>query len=113
MAATGEVWAKRGAAGLAALLLLSAGCARAPEPAPLAAGAINTGTYPNLNVLPPVAAVQLSAQDQAASRTELSAAQARQGAAGGAGGISPENQARLQRAQASQQETLTAIGGQP
>lgn len=107
------VRATRGAV-IVALALAAAGCARQPEPTPLQAGAINTGTYPNLNVPPPIAATQLSAQDQATQRSELAAARARQAAAGAGGaGASAADRQRLLRAQATQEETLRTITGQP
>ncbi|HEV7254554.1 MAG TPA: hypothetical protein VGN97_15845 [Mesorhizobium sp.] len=101
-------------AAMAVLALAAVGCARQPEPTPLQAGAINTGTYPNLNITPPVAAPQLSAQDQAAQRAELNGARARQAAAAPGGGASAAEQERLRRlAQTHEQNTLSAIEGQP
>jgi len=114
-------WRRDGAramrrAAAAALALLAAGCATQPEPTPLQAGAINTGTYPNLNVPPQVASTQLSADDQAARRAALSAAQAKQAAAAPGAGASAAEQERLRRlARTHEQDALNAIAitGQP
>lgn len=60
-------------AGLA--MLLPAGCQQARNEAS-ATGAIDTGTYPNLNIKPGVANQQLTAQEMAAAKAELSGAAA-------------------------------------
>ena len=94
-----------------ALAALLSGCGSRAEPVPLAPGAINTGTYPNLNIAAPVAAPQLSAEDQAAKRGELGAAQTQQAGAGAAAtGPSPEEQERLRLlAQNHGQQTIDLI----
>ena len=63
--------------------LLAAGCMSSePEGMPIAGqqGAIDTGTYPNLNVPPQVAAEQMSPEEAAALKGRVDSARARQGA---------------------------------
>lgn len=53
-----------------AVVLMTAGCQQARND-PSASGALDTGTYPNLNVKPGVANQQLSAEETAAAKAEL------------------------------------------
>lgn len=63
------------------LLVVIAGCASGPAPTPTP-GAIDTGTYPNLNIPPQSAAEQISPQDKAQILGSLGAARGAQAAAG-------------------------------
>lgn len=78
---------------------------------PLTPGARDTGTYPNLNTPPYVAATQLSADELAGAKATLGAAKSRQSAAS-AGAPTPTDQAKLRRLAATHgPETLAAIEG--
>lgn len=96
-----------------AAALLVAGCASPdPEPGFAAAGARNTGTFPNLNVPPAVAATQFDpyslSQHNTAIQTAVQAQQAEGAVA--AASISPEEAERLRRLGATHgQDALNAI----
>jgi hypothetical protein len=103
------------AAVLAAAAL--AGCASddAMQPAgsqsSFADGAIDTGTFPNLNIPPKVANEQISPEQKAARIAELSAAQQRQ-SAGGAAGVPGEDPVLLKKIAATHgEDTLKQIEG--
>lgn len=57
-------------ASAALVVVAAAGCQQTPNE-PSMTGALDTGTYPNLNVKPGVANKQLSADDLEAARAEL------------------------------------------
>lgn len=89
-----------------AALLVAAGCASdinegvvppTTVPSLSGGGPKNTGTYPNLNIRPQVAAAQITPEQRAAAGASLgaSASAAQAGAAGN--GMSPEEQARLKK----------------
>lgn len=102
-------------AALAALLAVAAGCASGPEPAMPSGpqtGAVDTGTYPNLNVPPEAAAAPISDEDKTGLTGRLAGAKARQAAAGrGAGAKSdPAYLERLARDHG--EDTLKAIAAE-
>ncbi|MFI0847865.1 hypothetical protein [Mesorhizobium sp. IMUNJ 23232] len=75
-------------------------------------GAIDTGTYPNLNVPPQVAAKPLSEDDKANLTGRIASAQARQTASGRGAGTKGDP-ARLRRlAEEQGADTLDAIKAQ-
>jgi len=96
-------------AGVLALAALLAGCAnQANEPS--STGAVDTGTYPNLNVRPGVANEQLTTAETASKSAELRAAQQ----ANSAGSAPPPNDVPLLRkiGQTHGKEALQEIEGQ-
>jgi hypothetical protein len=77
----------------------------------MSGGAVDTGTFPNLNIPPKVAADQISPEQKAARIAELSAAQQRQ-TTQGSGGVPVEDPALLKKlADTHGDETLKAIQG--
>lgn len=70
-------------------------------------GAQDTGTYPNLNILPKAAAAQFSEDQKAAKLAELQAAQRRQGSKARSDAASPAAMTRLARKHGD--DTLNAI----
>jgi hypothetical protein len=100
-------------AGLAVCALL-AGCAtQAATPVAMAppTGPVDTGTFPNLNVPPDVAAPTISDEEKAGLEGRLSGARSRQ-AQSGRGARPPVDQARLRRlAQRHGEDTLREIEG--
>lgn len=100
--------AKRGLRGAAIAALAAgmlAGCAASGDPG---TGAVDTGTYPNLNVPPRVAAEQLTAGEQAQDTAELRASQ--RAAVSSASAPVPNDQAELQRLGRNHaEETLAEI----
>jgi len=85
-----------------------AGCTSPNEPS--SSGAIDTGTYPNLNIRPGVANEQLTANQTRSKSAELRAAQT----ANAAGRATPPNDIPLLRklGQTHGQEALEEIEGQ-
>ncbi|PSJ59768.1 hypothetical protein [Pseudaminobacter soli (ex Li et al. 2025)] len=108
-----------GAAVLAIQFQLS-GCASTSESAPLVTAppssassgqAVNTGTYPNLNIAPQVAAPQLSDEEKNAKLAGLKAVQNAQAAKGGGGEV-PNDETLLKKLAATHgQKTLSEIEG--
>jgi len=101
-------------AALMLALLSAGGCtsdnAAGPAVTATAAGAKDTGSYPNLNIAPQVAAKQLTKEETAAKLGELKADQQAQGAKGG--GVKPANQAALNTlARTHGDDTLKQIEG--
>ena len=91
-----------------------AGCANMTGPLfeapPGQVGAIDTGTYPNLNIAPRVAASQLSAEEKAARTARLASAQSGQTRSGP--GAPVRSEADLRRlASDGGRSTLEAIEG--
>lgn len=75
------------------------------------AGAVDTATYPNLNVVPVAATAQLTEQERAAKTAELQAARARASAQGP--GVTPGHGRPLRRlARTHSGEVLLQIEGQ-
>lgn len=72
-------------------------------------GARDTGTYPNLNIAPQVAAPQFTEEQKAAKLAELRAAQQRQGAKGSGGAADEKAMTTLARQHGP--EALKAIQG--
>ncbi|WP_246688434.1 MULTISPECIES: hypothetical protein [unclassified Mesorhizobium] len=73
--------------GLAGILLPAAGCTSTSQsnttPVGVTEGPKDTGSYPNLNVPPPVAAKQLTKEETAANLAQLKAEEQAQAAKGG------------------------------
>jgi hypothetical protein len=95
---------------------LPAGCASSGTDTAMAAvparGPINTGTFPNLNVPPRVAAPPMTQDDTARLTGQIASAQAAQAASGSGGGTSADP-ARLQTlAERHGDDTLKAIAAQ-
>lgn len=91
-------------------LALLAGCAGAPvTPTP---GAVDTGTFPNLNIKPQSAAVQISPAEKASAFGQLGAAKNAQAAAGAT--AAPPTDPLLLKKIASKHgdDTLKQIAGQ-
>lgn len=88
--------------------VMLAGCGTAPNE-PSSAGAVDTGTYPNLNIRPQVANQQLTAGQTSSKSAELRAAQK----ANAASNAPPPNDIPLLRkiGQNHGQEALDAIEG--
>lgn len=93
------------------LLLVAAfalgGCSTAfeePEPVP---GALNTGTYPNLNIAPKAATAQFTPEESAAKLAALKARQQRLSPGGGE--TAEERRRRLQLLADEQEDTLKVI----
>ncbi|MGF7063356.1 hypothetical protein [Aminobacter sp. BE322] len=102
------------AAALVATPLMASGCASTSTANDATAqaggrGAQDTGTYPNLNIAPQVAAPQFTDDQKAAKMASLQAAQRRQG--GGAGGASSDSAAMTTLARKHGADTLKAIEG--
>ncbi|WP_296742337.1 hypothetical protein [Mesorhizobium sp.] len=100
------------AAGLLCALLPAGGCtsdnASRTGPTALADGPKDTGSYPNLNIAPQVAAKQLTKEETDAKLAQLKADQQAQLAKGG--GAKPANQAGLGTlAKTHGQDTLKQI----
>ncbi len=97
-----------------AMLAAAAGCSSIAADDLAAAdpmGATNTGTYPNLNIAPPVAARQLTEEEKATRLASLNGAKGRQAAPRGATRTrSPEELRRIARSHG--QDTLNAISGE-
>lgn len=95
-------------------LLSAGGCASSntagPAPVATTQGPKDTGSYPNLNIAPPVAAKQLTKDETAAKLAQLKADQQGQRAKGG--NVKPANQAALNSlAKTHGDETLKQIEG--
>ena len=96
----------RGAAVMALAAGMLAGCASSSGET--GSGAIDTGTFPNLNIRPQVAATQLTAEEQAQKTAELRASQG--AAVANSNTQVPNDQAELQRlARTHADETLAEI----
>jgi hypothetical protein len=82
------------------------------QPSSMSSGqAVNTGTYPNLNIAPQVAAPQLSDEEKNAKLAGLKAAQNAQAAKGGSG-ETPNDETLLKKLAATHgQKTLSEIEG--
>lgn len=110
--------ARIGTAALLAALLggcasddMQAGIEPAVSSTSMSGGAVDTGTFPNLNIPPKVAADQISPEQKASRIAELSAAQQRQ-AREGAAGVAPEDPVLLKKlADTHGNDTLKAIEG--
>ncbi|SUU90161.1 hypothetical protein EDC40_105380 [Aminobacter aminovorans] len=101
-------------AGVLALALAAGGCTSTTSADSTAApvtgrGAQDTGTYPNLNIAPKVAAAQFTEDQKAAKLAELQAAKQRQGAKAGTGGGNSAAMTTLARKHGD--DTLKAIEG--
>lgn len=98
-------------ASLMALPLAAAGCASSASNSAAvgARGAQDTGTYPNLNIAPQVAAPQLTEEEKAAKLAQLHAAQQRQGGAGSGAAADTKSMTALARQHGT--EALKAIEG--
>lgn len=95
-----------------ALPFVAGGCAGGTDKNAVAvngSGAQDTGTYPNLNIVPKVAAPQFTEEQKAAKLAELRAAQNRQGGKGS--GASSEQKAMTALARQHGAETLKTIQG--
>lgn len=97
-----------------ALPLVAAGCSSTTtaETTPALAGgrgAQDTGTYPNLNIAPKVAASQFTEDQKAAKLAALQGAKQRQG--GRAGAAAAESGAMTTLARKHGEDTLKAIEG--
>lgn len=92
---------------------LMAGCASsttsAVTPGVPQAGPLDTGTYPNLNVRPDVAATQITDDDKARLTGRLEAAQSIQTASGSGAGTTGDPQHLQKLAAEHGDETLKAI----
>jgi hypothetical protein len=104
-------------AGFAALLavsLLPAGCMSGGDTAMAvpARGPINTGTYPNLNVAPRVAAPPITDDDKARLTSEIASAQSAQTAAGEGAGTTGDPAHLETLATQHGDDTLKAIAAQ-
>ena len=110
--------ASRQTASLGALVLCLAalsGCMSAPEtaaPTEPPQGALNTGTYPNLNIPPRSAAPPISDDDRAQINARIGAAQGRQSAAGHGAGTAGDPETLKRLAERHGQDALDAIAGQ-
>jgi hypothetical protein len=93
-------------------VVFASGCmSSAPEGMPIAGqqGAIDTGTYPNLNVPPQVAAEPLTTEEAASIKSRVDGARARQ-AAGSKGTATSTDQALLRKVVATHgEDTLKKI----
>ncbi|WP_269929926.1 hypothetical protein [Aminobacter sp. HY435] len=99
---------------VAVLPLAVAGCSSTStvDTAPLASGtrgAQDTGTYPNLNIAPKVAAPQFTEDQKAAKLAALQGARQRQGGRAGAAASDPGAMTTLARKHG--EDTLKAIEG--
>ena len=102
-------------AGLVGVLLPAGGCTSTgtnnAAPTALAEGPKDTGSYPNLNVPPPVAAKQLTKEETAANLAQLKAEEQAQVAKGGSV-KAPANAAALNKlAKTHGDDTLKQIEG--
>lgn len=97
------------------MVMLLAACAsglEAPMPTGPQSGPIDTGTYPNLNVPPEVAAAPITDADKAGIAGRIASAKSRQGSAGLGAGTTGDP-ARLKKLAAQHgDETLKAIAAQ-
>ncbi|WP_378952003.1 hypothetical protein [Mesorhizobium sp. ANAO-SY3R2] len=98
-------------ASLLALPLAVSGCASSANNSVAAGahGAQDTGTYPNLNILPKVAAPQLTEEQKTAKLAQLHSAQQRQGAKSNS--AAAESTAMTTLARQHGAEALKAIQG--
>lgn len=98
-------------ASLLALPLAASGCASSANSSAAAdaRGALDTGTYPNLNIAPKVAAPQLTEEQKTAKLAQLHAAQQRQGGGGSGAGSGSKSMTTLARQHGA--EALKAIQG--
>ncbi|WP_434723022.1 hypothetical protein [Mesorhizobium sp. RIZ17] len=102
-------------AGLVGVLLPAGGCTSTSTnnaaPTSLTEGPKDTGSYPNLNVPPPVAAKQLTKEETAANLAQLKAEEQAQAAKGGSV-KAPANAAALNKlAKTHGDDTLKQIEG--
>ncbi|MDG4874363.1 hypothetical protein P9273_04515 [Mesorhizobium sp. WSM4935] len=102
-------------AGLVGVLLPAGGCTSTSHnnaaPTALTEGPKDTGSYPNLNIPPPVAAKQLTKEETAAKLAQLKAEQQAQRAKGGSV-KAPTNSAALKAlAKTHGDDTLKQIEG--
>lgn len=74
-------------------------------------GALNTGTYPNLNILPQSAAQPISDDDKARINARIGAAQGRQSASGRGAGTQGDPETLKRLAESHGQDALDAIAG--
>lgn len=99
--------------GIMSLPFAASGCAGTSRAHTAAAaevrGAQDTGTYPNLNIAPKVAAPQFTEEQKAAKLAELHAAQQRQG--GGGNGAAADSKGMTTLARQHGAEALKAIQG--
>ncbi len=92
-----------------------AGCASTTEPTPAIApqaGALDTGTYPNLNIPPERAAETMTAEDAAALAARVEGAKSRQAASGRGAGTKGDPRMLKRLAAQHGDDTLAAISGQ-
>jgi len=103
-----------GVAALIAVALLPAGCMSGGDTAMVvpARGPINTGTYPNLNVRPQVAAAPITDADKARITGEIASAQSVQAASGQGAGTTGDPAHLEQLATQHGDDTLKAIAAQ-
>ena len=102
------------AAVMAGLTIVS-GCMSSqqdPMSAAGAAGAINTGTYPNLNVPPEVAAAPMTEEEAANLKNRVQSARSRQSAAGKGAGTTGDPVLLKKLAENHGPDTLKQIEGQ-
>jgi hypothetical protein len=104
------------AASLSACLLCIAALSGCMSPAPEAVGpteppqgAINTGTYPNLNIPPQSAAQPISDDDKTQINARIGAAQGRQSASGRGAGTQGDPAVLKRLAESHGQDALDAI----
>lgn len=101
-------------AGAAILVLGVAGCASAntsgPTPVAMDAGPKDTGTFPNLNIKPQVAAPQFTEAEKNAKLAQLKADENAQAGRGGAAGVT-DQAALTDLAKKHGDETLKQIEG--
>jgi hypothetical protein len=83
-----------------------------PMSADGAAGAINTGTYPNLNVPPQVAAAPMTEEEAANLKNRVQSARSRQAAAGKGAGTTGDPVLLKKLAENHGSDTLKQIEGQ-
>jgi hypothetical protein len=92
--------------GMVSALVALAACSTRDDPS---SGAVNTGTYPNLNIKPTIATAQLSQAERDAAVSSLKGASAGQAASGSGAGMTA-NEAELRRLGATHSdETLKEI----
>jgi hypothetical protein len=102
------------AAALAGIAIASGCMSSEPDPmaAAGAAGAVNTGTYPNLNVAAQVAAQPMTDDEAAGLKNRVQSARSRQAAAGKGAGTTGDPVKLKKLAESHGPETLKQIEGQ-
>jgi hypothetical protein len=103
----GRIFSGLGCVLLLAAVLAASGCSTSVDEAMPVSGAIDTGTYPNLNIPPKAATRQFTPEESAAKLASLRAKQQR--IAPSSGETPEQRRKRLQLLKKEQDDTLKVI----